>query len=82
MQNCYQASDKKIVNVNQNIFIDPFMIIAYNIDEQDYLLDLSALLLWVQTFNLSASQLKMRIVNIQGDKLLISLFCYTMEDKI
>jgi hypothetical protein len=45
MQNCYQASDKKIVNVNQNIFIDPFMIIAYNIDEQDYLLDLSALLL-------------------------------------
>ena len=35
----------KIVNVNQNIFIDPFMIIAYNIDEQDYLLDLSALLL-------------------------------------
>lgn len=24
----------------------------------------------------------MRIVNIQGDKLLISLFCYTMEDKI
>ena len=36
---------KKIVNVNQNIFIDPFMIIAYNIDEQDYLLDLSALLL-------------------------------------
>ena len=45
MQNCYQASDKNIVNVNQNIFIDPFMIITYNIDEQDYLLDLSALLL-------------------------------------
>lgn len=45
MQNCYQASDKKIVNVNQNFFIDFFMIIAYNINEQDYLLDLSALLL-------------------------------------
>ena len=75
-------------------FIAFFMIIAYNINEQESLLDLSALLLWVQTFNLSASllwmwtfnlstsQLKMRIVNFEGDKLfLISLFCYTMEDE-
>lgn len=32
----------------------------------------------MQTFNLSASQLKMRIVNFQGDKKLISLFFYIM----
>ena len=36
----------------------------------------------MQTFNLSASQLKMRIVNIQGDKMISSLFCYTMEIKM
>lgn len=45
MQNGYQASDKIVVNVNRDIFIDFFMIIAYNINEQEYLLDLSALLL-------------------------------------
>ena len=45
MQNGNKTPNKKGVNVNQNIFIDPFMIITYNIDEQDYLLDLSALLL-------------------------------------
>ena len=36
----------------------------------------------MQTFNLSASQLEMRTVNFQGDKQLISLFCYTMGDKM
>ena len=50
-----------------NIFVDFFKISAYNINEQSYLLDLSA------------SQLRMRTVNFQGDKFLISLFCYTEE---
>ena len=36
----------------------------------------------MQNFNLSASQLEMRTVNFQGDKQLISLFCYTMGDKM
>jgi len=31
--------------LNRDIFIDFFLIIAYNIDEQEYLLDLSVLLL-------------------------------------
>ena len=59
-----------MVNENGDFLIAFFLIIAYNINEQENLLDLSAL------------QLKMRIVNFREIRLLISLFCYTMEEKI
>ena len=56
------------------IFIDFYDITAYNISEQRNLLDLSSLLLWVQPFNLSASQLKMQIVNFREISILSPCF--------
>lgn len=71
-----------MLSIEVEIFIDFFEETAYNKSEQRNLLDLSALLLWVQTFNLSASQLKMRIVNFQGDKNLSPCFAILWRIKM